>query len=39
MHHMSVLTLHCPRCGGTANIIDGKEYLMKRAKLIVKQEL
>ena len=36
---MSVSTLDCPKCGGTANTIGGKECLMKSAKLIVKQEL
>ncbi|UCE44069.1 MAG: hydrogenase maturation nickel metallochaperone HypA [Candidatus Bathyarchaeota archaeon] len=36
LYHMPVPTLQCPNCGGTVNIIGGRECLIKSVKLVVK---
>jgi hydrogenase nickel incorporation protein HypA/HybF len=36
MYHISVPTLQCPQCGGTVDIIGGRECLIKSVKLVVK---
>ncbi len=35
VYHISVPTLKCPKCGGTVDIIGGRECLIKSVKLIV----
>ena len=38
MYHipaMPTMTLHCPKCKGTVEIVGGRECLIKSAKLIV----
>ena len=36
IYHISVPTLQCPKCGGTVDIIGGRECLIKSVKLVVK---
>jgi len=36
LYHISVPTLQCPKCGGTVEIIGGRECLIKSVKLVVK---
>ena len=35
VYHVSFPTLMCPRCGSPARIIEGKECLIKRIKMMV----
>jgi hydrogenase nickel incorporation protein HypA/HybF len=37
VYHIAVPTLHCPKCGGTVDIIGGRECLIKSVKLIVEE--
>ncbi|MFQ5758630.1 MAG: hydrogenase maturation nickel metallochaperone HypA [Candidatus Bathyarchaeia archaeon] len=36
VYHVLVPTLQCPKCGGTVDIIGGRECLIKSVKLVVK---
>lgn len=35
LYHVSYPSLTCPKCGSTANIIEGKECLIQRVKMVV----
>lgn len=35
MYHVPVPTLKCPKCGGTVDIVGGRECLIKSIKLIL----
>jgi len=37
VYHISIPTLQCPKCGGTVDIIGGRECLIKSVKLIVEE--
>lgn len=35
MYHIPTPTLHCPKCGGTVDIVGGRECAIKSVKLAV----
>ena len=35
VYHMLIPTLHCPKCRGTVQIVEGRECLIKNIKIVV----
>lgn len=35
IYHVPTPTLHCPKCGGIAKIVGGRDCLIKSVKLVV----
>jgi hydrogenase nickel incorporation protein HypA/HybF len=37
-YHVPIPTLRCPKCGGLAKIVEGKECTIKRIRILKQQE-